>query len=104
MILFSISIHLFIHFFVIYLSVFLTQTEYLQLASDLGNFQIRLLDRVRNSSELNYLLDNPAGAPIVTQDRLARLKYAIHLQQKRVSETIIFDGFLQVYGIPYVLS
>ena len=61
------------------------QAEYLHLVDQLGDFQIRLLDRIRSEEEPNIILNEKKGSDVVTEaHKLARLTLAIHYDQKKV--------------------
>ena len=59
------------------------QAEYSGLANQLGDYVVRLLDKVHGNEELNAILN--ASPDMEDTDDLLRLQLAIKLREKKVS-------------------
>lgn len=66
------------------ISLLLLQREYKELADQLSEYVVRLLDRVRTQEELEIVL-NKIGPPNVNKfTSLARFKLALQYSEKKV--------------------
>lgn len=61
------------------------KSDYNELAANLSNYVVKLLDKVQGNEELNVILHNPDGLDMASPNKtLARLQLAIQYKEKRV--------------------
>ena len=78
--------------FIPYLSlikIIVFQAEYNELAGQLADYVVKLLDKVQGNEELNVLLNNSEGMEHTSNKILARLQLAIDYKEKKVSALFI---------------
>ena len=61
------------------------QSEFTELASNLSDYVVKLLDKVQGNEELNVILNNSDGLKHTPNKTLARLQLAIDYKEKKVS-------------------
>ncbi len=52
----------------------------------MGDFTVRLLDRIRSEKELDIVLNHKEGSSVTDVHKMARLTLAIHYEQKKVGQ------------------
>lgn len=62
------------------------QTEYYQLADNLSDYVVKLLDRVRTHDELEMVLNKAGKGGTECFSRLARFKLALRYGEKKVNQ------------------
>ena len=90
--------------FLFILNAKLTQNEYLELRKQCQDFATALLDHTRSSHELEVLLNHdPTGPAFEHGERmhLNRLKLAVKLRQKKVSNSLLMFSFSHSLKIYY---
>ena len=60
------------------------QSEFQELASNLSDYVVKLLDKVQGNEELNVILNNSDGLEHTPNKTLARLQLAIDYKEKKV--------------------
>ena len=66
-----------------------TQKEYKDLAEQLSEYVVKLLDRVRTQEELELVMNKTGKATIDEYEDLARFKLALHYREKKVTHKFI---------------
>lgn len=69
----------------------LFQSEYIDLADNLSEYLVELLNNVRGDRELDIILNAAGGASVDlgSFSKLARLKLALHYEEKKVGYPIV---------------
>ncbi len=60
------------------------QSEFTELAANLSDYVVKLLDKVQGNEELNVILNNSDGLEHTPNKTLARLQLAIDYKEKKV--------------------
>ena len=75
------------------------QSEFTELASNLSDYVVKLLDKVQGNEELNVILNNSDGLEHTPNKTLARLQLAIDYKEKKVSGS---RGWIQGVSSTYI--
>lgn len=70
-----------------YFRYFRDQKEYKDLANNLSNYLVSLLDKVWTQSELEVVLNKDESAEADKNENLSRLRMAIDQREKKVRQT-----------------